>query len=138
MSKRRSAARSPTSPRILPNNPTYEKVNPAATPILYFALISPNMTLSPALRLWQHLHRRAPFDGRRSRPSDHLWIPLCRTESRSILKNSPRKISASTKSPHYIQAGNVDLASRTLYGAKGRLHHRCRRTAHAARPATAN
>lgn len=33
-------------PSNLPNQPTYRKVNPSATPILYFALINPNMTLS--------------------------------------------------------------------------------------------
>lgn len=35
----------PQLPDNLPNNPTYRKVNPAATPILYFVLVNPNMTL---------------------------------------------------------------------------------------------
>lgn len=35
----------PQLPTNLPSNPTYEKVNPAATPILYFALVNPNMTM---------------------------------------------------------------------------------------------
>ena len=36
----------PNLPSNLPNQPTYEKVNPAATPILYFIITSPNMTLA--------------------------------------------------------------------------------------------
>lgn len=36
----------PQLPTNLPNNPTYRKVNPAATPILYFALVNPNMTMA--------------------------------------------------------------------------------------------
>lgn len=36
----------PNLPSNLPNQPTYEKVNPAATPILYYVLSSPNMTLA--------------------------------------------------------------------------------------------
>jgi HAE1 family hydrophobic/amphiphilic exporter-1 len=36
----------PNLPSNLPNQPTYQKVNPAATPILYFVLRSPNMTLA--------------------------------------------------------------------------------------------
>ncbi len=36
----------PQLPSNLPNYPTYRKVNPASTPILYFALVNPNMTLS--------------------------------------------------------------------------------------------
>lgn len=35
----------PNLPSNLPNQPTYQKVNPAATPILYYVLSSPNMTL---------------------------------------------------------------------------------------------
>lgn len=35
----------PNLPSNLPNQPSYEKVNPAATPILYYVLTSPNMTL---------------------------------------------------------------------------------------------
>lgn len=34
----------PQLPSNLPNNPTYQKVNPAVTPILYIALVNPNMT----------------------------------------------------------------------------------------------
>ncbi len=34
----------PLLPSDLPNNPTYEKVNPAATPVLYYVLYSDNMT----------------------------------------------------------------------------------------------
>lgn len=36
----------PNLPSNLPNQPTYQKVNPAATPILYYMLSSPNMTLA--------------------------------------------------------------------------------------------
>lgn len=36
----------PNLPSNLPNAPTYNKVNPAATPILFFVIRSPNMTLS--------------------------------------------------------------------------------------------
>jgi HAE1 family hydrophobic/amphiphilic exporter-1 len=36
----------PNLPSNLPNQPTYEKVNPAATPILYYVVTSPNMTLA--------------------------------------------------------------------------------------------
>src|SRR5690606_37393002 len=36
----------PNLPANLPNAPTYSKVNPAATPILFFVIRSPNMTLS--------------------------------------------------------------------------------------------
>ena len=36
----------PNLPSNLPNQPTYQKVNPAATPILYYVIRSPNMTLS--------------------------------------------------------------------------------------------
>lgn len=36
----------PLLPKNLPYNPTYRKVNPSATPILYFAITSPTMTLA--------------------------------------------------------------------------------------------
>jgi len=36
----------PNLPSNLPNQPTYQKVNPAATPILYYVITSPNMTLA--------------------------------------------------------------------------------------------
>ncbi len=36
----------PDLPSNLPNQPTYQKVNPAATPILYYVISSPNMTLA--------------------------------------------------------------------------------------------
>ena len=35
----------PQLPSDLPNNPTYKKVNPSSTPILYFALTCPTMTM---------------------------------------------------------------------------------------------
>ncbi|MGD2169523.1 MAG: efflux RND transporter permease subunit [Chlamydiota bacterium] len=35
----------PNLPKDLPNNPTYEKVNPSATPILYMAITSPALSL---------------------------------------------------------------------------------------------
>jgi hydrophobic/amphiphilic exporter-1 (mainly G- bacteria), HAE1 family len=35
----------PQLPGDLPNNPTYRKVNPSATPILYFAVTCPTMTM---------------------------------------------------------------------------------------------
>lgn len=37
-------AATPQLPSDLPSNPTYRKTNPAALPILYFAVIAPNMT----------------------------------------------------------------------------------------------
>ncbi|PIS02806.1 MAG: acriflavine resistance protein B [Chlamydiae bacterium CG10_big_fil_rev_8_21_14_0_10_42_34] len=36
----------PNLPSNLPNQPTYQKVNPAATPIVYYAITSPNMTMA--------------------------------------------------------------------------------------------
>lgn len=36
----------PNLPSNLPNQPTYQKLNPAATPILYYVIHSPNMTLA--------------------------------------------------------------------------------------------
>ncbi len=36
----------PNLPSNLPNQPTYKKVNPAATPILYYVIRSPNMELN--------------------------------------------------------------------------------------------
>lgn len=35
----------PDLPSNLPNNPTYQKVNPAATPVLYYVMYSDNMTM---------------------------------------------------------------------------------------------
>lgn len=56
-----SAAR-PQLPPNLPQDPTYKKVNPSATPIIYLAVTSPHDDHGRTLRLWKYGDWAADLD----------------------------------------------------------------------------
>ena len=110
----------PLLPSDLPNNPTYEKVNPAATPILYLAITAPNMTLS---QLYDYANT---FIGER--------ISMVEGVSQVIVYGSPYAVRVQVDPERLagmgigiddvarqIQSSNVDLPLGTLYGRRDDL-----------------
>ena len=110
----------PLLPSYLPNNPTYEKVNPAATPILYLAITAPNMTLS---QLYDYANT---FIGER--------ISMVEGVSQVIVYGSPYAVRVQVdpgklagmgvgidEVASRIQSSNVDLPLGTRYGHRDDL-----------------
>jgi HAE1 family hydrophobic/amphiphilic exporter-1 len=105
----------PYLPSNLPNQPTYEKVNPAATPILWFGLISPNMTLG---ELYDYANI---FIGKRLSMIDGVaQVSPYGSPYAVRIQVDPEKLAAKNigldQVTSLIQAGNVDLPLGTLYG----------------------
>ncbi|HSX26960.1 MAG TPA: efflux RND transporter permease subunit [Chlamydiales bacterium] len=107
----------PNLPSDLPNNPVYEKVNPAATPILYFVLYSENMT---AGQLYDYGNT---FIGQR--------LSMVEGVSQVITYGSPYAVRVQVDPERLagmnvgisdvtavLQEGNVDLPLGTLWGQK--------------------
>jgi HAE1 family hydrophobic/amphiphilic exporter-1 len=107
----------PQLPKNLPNNPTYQKVNPTATPILYFAVICPTMTLG---KLYDYANT---FIG------NHLSMVEGVSQVQSFgspyavrVQVDPQKLAAKNigfdQVVNTIKAGNVDISTGTLYGKR--------------------
>jgi HAE1 family hydrophobic/amphiphilic exporter-1 len=105
----------PNLPSDLPNNPTYQKVNPAATPILYLGVISPQMSAGDL------------YDYANTYLSDR--ITMVEGVSEVILYGSPYAVRVQVdpeeiaargigidEVTRVLQAGNVDYPTGTLWG----------------------
>lgn len=107
----------PNLPSNLPNQPTYQKVNPAATPILYYAITSPNMTLS---QLYDYGNT---FIGQRlSMIEGVAQVQTYGSPYAVRVQIDPEKLAAKQigldEVTRQIQATNVNLPLGTLYGPK--------------------
>jgi HAE1 family hydrophobic/amphiphilic exporter-1 len=107
----------PNLPSNLPNNPTYQKVNPAATPILYYAIVSKNMTLS---QLYDYGNT---FIGERLAMVEGVAQVLTYGSPYAVrIQVDPEKLAAKNigldQVTNTIRAGNVNLPLGTLYGER--------------------
>ncbi len=107
----------PQLPDNLPNNPTYRKVNPAATPILYFALVNPNMTLGD---LYDYGNT---FIGERLSMIDGVsQVITYGAPYAARIQVDPEKLAAKNigidEVANLLSQGNVDLPLGTLWGPR--------------------
>ena len=107
----------PQLPDNLPNNPTYRKVNPAATPILYFALVNPNMTLGD---LYDYGNT---FIGERLSMIEGVsQVITYGAPYAARIQVDPEKLAAKNigidEVANLLSQGNVDLPLGTLWGPR--------------------
>lgn len=107
----------PNLPSDLPNNPTYEKVNPAATPILYLSFTSPAMTLYD---LYDYANT---FIGQRISMVEGVSQVITYGSPYAVrVQVDPEKLAAKNigidQVTKVLQDGNVDLPLGTLYGPR--------------------
>ncbi len=105
----------PNLPSNLPNQPTYQKVNPAATPIIYYAITSPNMTLS---QLYDYANT---FVGERISMVEGVAQVITYGAPYAVrVQVDPEKLAAKNigldQVTQAIQKTNVDLPLGTLWG----------------------
>lgn len=105
----------PQLPKNLPNNPTYQKVNPTATPILYFAVVCPTMTLG---KLYDYANT---FIGEHLSMVDGVSQVQAFGSAYAVrVQVDPQKIAAKNigfnQVVDTVKAGNVDISTGTLYG----------------------
>ena len=110
-------AAQPQLPSDLPNQPTYQKVNPAATPILYMVLSNPNMTLG---ELYDYGNT---FIGLRLSMIEGVsQVITYGAPYAARIQVDPEKLAAKNIGiddvAQSIKAANVDLPLGTLWGAK--------------------
>lgn len=107
----------PNLPTNLPNPPTYQKVNPSATPILYLSLTSPNMTLGD---LYDYAHT---FLGTKmSMVTGVSQVQIYGAPYAVRIQVDPEKLAAKNLGldavVEKIRLTNVDLPVGTLYGPR--------------------
>jgi HAE1 family hydrophobic/amphiphilic exporter-1 len=107
----------PNLPSDLPNNPTYEKVNPAATPILYLSFTSPAMTLYD---LYDYANT---FIGQRISMVDGVSQVITYGSPYAVrVQIDPEKLAAKgiglNQVTEVLQNANVDYPVGTLYGPR--------------------
>ncbi len=107
----------PYLPSNLPNQPAYEKVNPASTPIIYFVIRSPNMTLYD---LYDYAN---VFIGERLSMIEGVSNVLTFGSPYAVrVQVDPEKLAAMNLGldsvASSIQLTNVDLPLGTLYGER--------------------
>ena len=105
----------PQLPSNLPNYPTYRKVNPAATPILYFALVNPNMSMA---QLYDYGNT---FIGERLSMIEGVsQVVTYGSPYAARIQVDPEKLAAKNigldEVTNLIEQGNVDLPLGTLWG----------------------
>lgn len=105
----------PLLPKNLPYNPTYRKVNPSATPILYYALTSSNMTLA---ELYDYSYT---IIGQRLSMIDGVSQVLTYGAPFAVrVQVDPEKVASIgmgiDEITESIQQGNVELPTGTLFG----------------------
>jgi len=105
----------PNLPSNLPNNPTYEKVNPASTPVLYYVLYSPNMT---AGQLYDYGNT---FIGQRLTMVEGVSNVITYGSPYAVrVQVDPEKLAAKNigidQVTQTLKQGNVDLPLGTLWG----------------------
>ena len=104
----------PLLPKNLPYGPTYSKVNPSATPVMYFAITSQTM---PMYKLYDYAYtfiggRLSTVPGSPKSSSTAIRSPYA---CRSTPKSSPPK-NRHQRSRQVIQNQNVYLPTGNLYG----------------------
>ncbi len=107
----------PYLPSNLPNNPTYNKVNPATTPVLYLSFTSDGMTLD---RLYDYVNT---FVGERlSMVSGVSQVVTYGSPFAVRIQIDPEKLAAKKigldQVTQTIQNANVDLPLGTLFGKR--------------------
>lgn len=107
----------PNLPSNLPNQPTYQKVNPAATPILYYVISSPNMTLAD---LYDYGNT---FIGERLSMIEGVAQVITYGSAYAVrVQIDPEKLAAKNLGldmvTESIKLTNVDLPLGTLYGER--------------------
>lgn len=110
-------AAQPQLPSDLPNQPTYKKVNPAATPILYMVLSNPNMTLG---ELYDYGNT---FIGLRLSMIEGVsQVITYGAPYAARIQVDPEQLAAKNigldEVADSIKAGNVDLPLGTLWGPR--------------------
>lgn len=110
----------PLLPTNLPSNPSYEKVNPAATPILYLAVTAPNMLLA---QLYDYANK---FIGEHISMIDGVsQVQIYGSPYAVRVQIDPGKIAGMQMGideiAQSIQSGNVNLPLGTLYGNRDDL-----------------
>jgi len=108
----------PNLPSDLPYNPTFEKLNPSQTPIIYLAITSPSMDLG---QLYDY---GSTYIGKRLNMVEGVSRVLTYGEPYAArVQVDPEKLAAweigIDEVVNAVQQGNVDLPVGTLYGAKG-------------------
>lgn len=105
----------PLLPKNLPYNPTYRKVNPSATPILYFAITSPTMTLAEL-----YDYGNTYIGQRLSMVEGVSQVETYGAPFAVRIQVDPEKVSAINMGideiSAAIQQGNVDFPTGTLFG----------------------
>lgn len=105
----------PNLPSNLPNQPTYRKVNPATTPILYYVIRSPNMTLYD---LYDYAHS---FIAERLSMIEGVSQVITYGSPYAVrLQLDPEKLAGMnlglSSITNSVRETNVDLPLGTLYG----------------------
>ncbi len=107
----------PQLPDNLPNQPTYRKVNPAATPILYFALVNPNMTLGDL-----YDYGNTFIGDRLSMIEGVSQVITYGAPYAARIQVDPEKLAAKNigidEVANLLSQGNVDLPLGTLWGKR--------------------
>lgn len=107
----------PNLPTDLPYNPTYNKVNPADTPIIYYAVTSPSIQVSKL-----HDYASTLIGQRISMIQGVSQVMTYGSPYAARIQVNPEKLAALNigidEVANAIQTGNVDLPVGTLYGAK--------------------
>lgn len=107
----------PNLPKDLPYNPTYKKVNPADTPIIYYAVTSPSISLAKL-----HDYGSTIIGQRLSMIDGVSQVLTFGSPYAARIQVNPQKLAALNvgidEVASAIQDGNVDLPVGTLYGPK--------------------
>ncbi len=111
------SAATPNLPSNLPNPPTYRKVNPAATPILYLAIANPNMPLSELYK-----YGNTFIGDRLSMIEGVSQVITYGSPYAARVQVDPEKLAAKNIGIDQVVAsvaqGNVDLPLGTLFGPR--------------------
>jgi HAE1 family hydrophobic/amphiphilic exporter-1 len=107
----------PYLPSNLPNQPSYQKVNPSATPILYYVLTSPNLSMGA---LYDYGNTVL---GQRLSMVDGVAQVLTYGSPYAVrIQVDPEKLAAKQigfdQLVNLVQQANVDLPLGTLFGAR--------------------
>ena len=107
----------PNLPSDLPYNPTYKKVNPSATPILYYAVSSTSMSLG---KLYDYANTN--IGQRLSMVEGVSQVSTYGAPYAARMQVDPEKLAAMgldiSQVARAIQQANVDLPTGNLYGEK--------------------
>lgn len=111
------SAATPNLPSNLPNPPTYRKVNPATTPILYLAIANPNMPLSELYK-----YGNTFIGDRLSMIEGVSQVITYGSPYAARVQVDPEKLAAKNigidEVVQRVTEGNVNLPLGTLFGAR--------------------